>query len=211
MKRTNTRLRTRAPIQLRPKINVLSPFMLFTTLFIAGMLAGVLSVRNTDSIILEKLMDMFQNYAAVRRTQSMLSTLSNSVITGTVYLLAAYLFGLCTVGAPFSASLLFFKGLGLGMVSGHLYTSYAGQGVGYCALVLFPGAICAVITLILCCKESTRFSNAIFRSVCLNKKEEAEPQFRDYSMRFIIFMVFTAFNGIVDMLCTKAFAGFFTF
>ena len=138
--------------------------ILLTALFAAGMAFGAVSVKySTNHEWLEQLLQLLQEYSTIRNSQSLFSTMCNSLFSNLIYLSVAFIAGLCAIGFPFLALAPFLRGLGLGAVFGYLYSTKALAGVGYCMLILLPGAILSTATLLIGCREdrkSTRLNSS---------------------------------------------------
>lgn len=186
--------------------------ILLTALFAAGMAFGAVLVKySADHEWLEKLLHLLQEYSIMRSSQSLFSTMCNSLFSNLLYLAVAFIAGLCAMGFPFLAILPFIRGLGMGAVFGYLYSTKALTGVGYCLLILLPGAILSTATLLIGCREGITMSLDVFAVMNGNKTLDSYHNFRLYSARFGILLVLLACASLADALFAKAFSGFFHF
>ena len=99
-------------------------------------------------------------------------------------LLAVYCIGLCAVGTVgvFCISLLY--GSGIGLIGAYLYKKYMLKGIGYCALLFYPGRVLFIAALILAGTSGVQMSRTILNH--LVKCETAqEANFRSYTVQFI--------------------------
>lgn len=205
MNRTNNLSLSRTKPHLPPgNPNLL--LIALATLFITGLVIGAICVHTAGHTILEKLTQMFQNYSQIRTQQSMLLNFSNSFATGAGCILVLYLCGLSAWGSIPSLLIPVFKGMGLGIICGTLYADYGVHGFGYCALVIMPGALLSTIAILLPAKEAIRWSAAIFNKICLSRESHSE-RFRNYSIKFLILLLFVAVSSVVDMLAIRLFSG----
>ena len=98
----------------------------------------------------------------------------------------------------------------VGMVSGYLYGSYALKGIGYCALILFPGAVGSMAMLIYACAASTQMSARILKNLS-PKGQMSETNFRLYSVQYLILLGVSAALTVLDVLLYQIFNGYFQF
>ena len=111
-----------------------------------------------------------------------------------LFLLGASLFGVVTVPAA-----IIFKGFIQGLATAYLYSSYALKGVAFNVIVYIPSTLLFIIILMVCAKESIRFSLKI-SSLMLSKTMPLNLsfEFKDYCIKFLVFCVFTLFSAIID-------------
>ncbi|MCL2509029.1 MAG: stage II sporulation protein M [Oscillospiraceae bacterium] len=184
--------------------------LLLTLIFAAGMLIGAGVVRsNADSLIV-KLLTLFNNYREVKEAQSIIVNFCNSFINSFIYLLVVYCAGLCAVGTPLIYAVPMIRGLGLGIISGYLYNAYALKGVGYSALIIYPGVIFSVVALLTACNEGILMSKDVL-TLLTNRGGETETGYKLYCVRFVIFSVVTAFGAVAETFFYMMFSRFFTF
>ena len=186
--------------------------ILLTALFAAGMAFGAVSVKySANHEWLEQLLQLLQEYSTIRNSQSLFSTMCNSLFSNLIYLSVAFIAGLCAIGFPFLALAPFLRGLGLGAVFGYLYSTKALAGVGICMLILLPGAILSTATLLIGCREGITMSLDVFAVMNGNKTLDSYHNFRLYCARFGILLILLACAALADALFAKAFSGFFHF
>ncbi len=186
--------------------------ILLTAFFTAGMAFGAVLVKSSaDHEWLEKLLDLLQEYSLLRSTQSLFATICNSMLANMLYLAGAFAAGLCAIGLPLLMLLPFIRGLGLGAVFGYLYSAQSLAGVGYCLLILLPGAILSTATLLIGCREGITMSFDVFTVMNGKKILDHSHSLRLYCVRFGILLVLLLCASLADALFAKAFSGFFHF
>ncbi|NLL15572.1 MAG: stage II sporulation protein M, partial [Clostridiales bacterium] len=97
--------------------------VLLISLFIAGMLIGALTFKNSGSNISTLLTDMVIKQSAERTSQAAIVTFINSLLVNAAFVGIAFTMGMCCIGTPFIGLLPLIKGLGLGMVAGYFYNN----------------------------------------------------------------------------------------
>ncbi|MCL2300481.1 MAG: hypothetical protein FWC27_10105 [Firmicutes bacterium] len=128
--------------------------------------------------------------------------------TDFLFMMAAFLLGLCAAGLPFLLLLPVLRGAGLGVVSGWLYMTYGLPGVGYSALVLSPAAAVSALIMLAYCKESMLMSGDMLL-VLGNKQDKMESSLRLYTTRYLVLHLVSVLAAALDALCFAAFAGIF--
>jgi len=128
--------------------------------------------------------------------------------TDFLFMLAAFLLGLCAAGLPFLLLLPVLRGMGTGVVSGWLYMTYGLPGVGYCVLVLCPAAVVSVLIMLAYCKESMLMSGDM-ALVLTGKQDKMESSLRLYVTRYLVLLLVTVLAAALDAMCFAAFSGIF--
>lgn len=142
--------------------------ILLTTVFICGVLLGILFVKYSSATTFTTLQNLMKAHFKQCESQSVWLNFLTTFSTEFLYIFAAVLFGFCIVGEPLLWILPLVKGLGVGAVSACLYKAYTLQGLEYyAAFLLIPSALYATV-LLFSCKESILFSRDINRSIFKN-------------------------------------------
>ena len=179
-------------------------------IFFLGLVLGTLAMRKSSSLLLERLLSLFENYFSVKSTQSPAINFSNALFKQTLLLLSAFCIGLCTVGVPFLYFVLLAYGAGSGIVSAYLYKTYMLKGIGYCALILYPGMIVSVASLIFACAASVSMSRGLMQNL-LQKDAANSPNFRSYCMRYLTAFAFAAGSAVLETALYALFSKYFQF
>ncbi|MGN0520148.1 MAG: stage II sporulation protein M [Candidatus Fimenecus sp.] len=182
--------------------------ILLTTMFICGVLLGILFVKfanNTTTITLQNLVDAhFKQSEAQSVWLNFLSTFG----TDCIYISVAFLLGLCLAGEPFLWLLPLVKGLGIGTVSACLYKTYTLQGLQYYALFLLLPTVLSAASLLFSCKESILFSRDINR--CLLKRADSFDGFNAiklYMLRHFVLLIIMMLSAAIGAVTFYLFHG----
>jgi len=128
--------------------------------------------------------------------------------TDFLFMLAAFLLGLCAAGLPLLLLLPVLRGMGTGVVSGWLYMTYGLPGVGYSVLVLCPAVVVSVLIMLAYCKESMLMSGDM-ALVITGKQDKMESSLRLYVTRYLVLLLVGVLAAALDALCFSAFSGIF--
>ena len=189
------------------KLTVLLLVFLF-----AGMIFGAISARFAGDEILENLDFLFASNFRVRASQPAFATFAASLTSSFIFVFCLFLLGLSAWGILIIPLIPFFRGLGLGLTAGFLYSTYGLKGVAFHLIVLLPGVFLSAAAIILQSKESLVFS-ARLASKILPKGvlDRLWPSFQLYLLRTGYIFIILVFSAAIDLFFTAVFAGYFTF
>lgn len=180
------------------------------TLF--GMLCGSLISRNLSQDGIGSMASIFNSFLQARNSQAFLTSLVNTLLTSFVLPSCTVLFGLSVIGFPIVATIPFFQGMGIGMISTYIYATYGLHGIGYCALVFFPGKVLQCAALVFFCKEGMTMSYGLFNvSRGTSKNFDIRKEMKLYIARITVFYIITAIGAGVEALLSLVFGTFFQF
>lgn len=186
--------------------------LMFSILLLSGLLIGVLVAKNGNESILAQVSRMFDSFYSVRENQSIGASVINSLKVSCAFWLINLLFGLCLIGIPFVTIIPVIRGLGIGLVTGYIYSIYGIKGIGYCFLIIFPGALISFIALIYAVSDSFKMSLYTLSS-CVNSgapKGGAE-KIKIFAVRQIFYLMLFAVSAFTDGIVNKLFAEVFNF
>jgi len=186
-------------------------FVLLTSLFIIGFLTGVLTVRTYKGAFPDYISNLFNNYFELRSQQPFFTTCFNSFSSDIFLFLGTFISGLCIIGLPAVLFVLVFKGLGLGLVTGYLFSCFGYKGMAYSALLIIPVNLISCIALIFLSVGAFRFSSKLFALVKKNgtRMLDFQGEFKLYCLRFGVLLLILFLSALVDATLSKAFIGFF--
>jgi hypothetical protein len=184
--------------------------LIMVALFAFGMLLGASIIKDSTSSVTVKLVELFDRYRELRGHQSIISNFCGSMLTSLIFMSVTFIFGLCSIGVPLIGVVPVIRGLGLGMISGHLYSAYALNGLGYSLLVLYPGCLISILALLMCCNESVLMSQDMF-AFMMNKPTKNQSSIKMYCARYLVILIISAIGAATDAVCLLAFERFFEF
>ena len=125
-------------------------------------------------------------------------------------LLALFLAGLSTYGAPVTVLVPIFFGLGVGLTEAYYYG--AGRpGILFVALLVVPRTLIAATALLMGCSESLRMSLLLSGQLLPNAHcGGLWLDFRLYCVRFLVFFGLAFAAGVVDVCLRLACYSWFT-
>ncbi len=196
------------PINI-PKINY-KP-ILFFIFFLLGLLTGVICIKYGVDSLIELASDIFEQSRMEDGEKSTFEFFFSDFLSSVCFLLASFIVGLCALGIPFLPVIPFIKGVYLGALGGYMYTQYQISGVGYCALIIYPGAALMLAALIYGCTESMLMSLDICSILLHKQKGPKANTLKLYCIRYGVLIFIALLAAIINTVSFKIFAGHFTF
>ena len=187
--------------------------LVFLGLFlIAGVILGVIFIRNADYSLLKTLDFVFFSNVKARSALPVLSIFVASLASSFLFLLFCFLCGLSIWGAYCVPLAPLFRGFGMGITAGYLYAAYGFQGFLFHLAVILPGAFICLIAILIASRESMLFSKKIHLGR-KTEEQEAQPKnnVRHFFIRFSILTGILIIGALVDVLTTVCFSGLFVF
>lgn len=185
-----------------------SRIFILAFLFASGIIIGAVAV-NGDSSMFQKISSISQSFVTARSEQGIAENFCSSLTVCAVFMISNMFFGFSLVGYPFIIWLPFIRGLGIGAVTGYLYSALKMAGLGYCILTLYPGAVVSTVAFILACNDSIDYSKNAFSKAIRGRGQFEKDETKVYLIRQIVFMGICAASSIIDALFSSAFSRFF--
>lgn len=186
-----------------------SRIFLLVLIFTGGIIIGALSLKRDGELI--KQIQAFVNTFALQKTgQGGLRIFINSLLVNVTFSLSSVFFSFSVIGYPFILMLPFARGLAIGVVGGYLYSVYKFMGLGYCLLMIYPGAILSVAMLILIFNESCEYSKNVYSKAIIGRGQFEKNETRYFLIRILIFTAISATGALADAAGARLFSRFFT-
>ena len=188
-----------------------SRIYMLAVMFVAGILIGAISIKNTDSAIINELCTIVDGYKSMRQNIGFISNLTSSLSVSLSFCLFSVFLGFSLIGYPFLLWVPLARGLAIGTVCGYLYSAYKLSGLGFAVLTLYPGAIISVTALIISCNESCTYSKNAYQKAIGSKGQFERGETKLFLLRQTICLAACAFSSLIDATVAKAFSNIFTF
>lgn len=184
----------------------------FFSLFLCGLILGVLTVKNDNNELNNALKSFLINYISRKNSISVLECLLDSSFLTFIIPIFTFVLGLCAVGGPIIIATPTFVGIVVGMATGIFYSQYALQGLGYCALVVMPCTAITVGTLLKCCNESINMSFEIIYMIIGGKNSATKTnELKEYCLKYLVLCVPFVLAAVLNTVSFKIFGGLFSF
>lgn len=185
-----------------------SRIYLFAVIFAIGIVAGAIVIGGDSELIL-KIKNLTDSFVQMKSQQGIAENFCNSVSVSVLFMIINVFFGFSLVGYPFLIWLPFLRGMGIGVVTGYFYSVYKALGLGYCVLIIYPGAIVSTLAFILACNDSCEYSKNAFQKAIKGRGQFEKDETKVYFIRQIIFMGICAASSVIDAIFSASFSGFF--
>lgn len=184
-----------------------SRIFLLTLTFAAGLVIGALMLKNES--ITDKISVIINTYSKLRAEQGILNNFFNSFAINGLLAAINIFFGFSLIGYPCIIILPLLRGMGIGAVCGYLYSVHKLAGLGYSLLMIYPGAVVAVLALILACNDSCEYSRNAYYKAIKGRGQFEKDETRVYLTRQLVFGGICAVSSAVDAVFCEIFSRFF--
>jgi len=172
--------------------------ILFLALVILGVCVGAVTVNAIGTDNLAEIGFVAGSSIELRTNLGFLQTLSYTFTSEMVYILVLLFMAFCTFAMPVIFFLAAYKGFGMGVLAGYLYSAYGMKGFFYSLMFLIPKWIFCSILFCYAAREAARLSGNIFR--LLFSKEEVAPFKKNMKMFGLKYAVYSSFIFAVSIL-----------
>ena len=186
-------------------------YILMAAFLLIGMVVGALLAQNPDHVTQNGISSIITGYSVERSSQSFGATFLSSMQSVLPFFLIVLLSGVFALGALLVPLTLLFRGLGIGLAAGYLYSVYGFQGFFYSLLMVLPQAFMSAVLLIVLARDaihlSAKLAALFFPS---GRAELLWPAFRSYCVRagalFLMLCVFSLLDGLLTVICGGMFS-----
>lgn len=187
------------------------PFLIFSALFLLGVLVGNLTIGRFDGLI-NQTAETLSEFVSIRREYNFYTVLKSSVIFIFPIYLVIFLCGTSVIGCIASPLVLICKGFEYGCLSGYLCFTYRLEGIMFNAFLLIPYTLTSALGLVLLSKEAFSFSY-LLSGICIksNKPVNVYSNFKVYCTRSAITVVTALIAVLLDLGMSALFISFFDF
>lgn len=186
-----------------------SRVIILIVIFAIGIIIGAKGINSSEAEHYNKIKDLLGSFALNRAGQGISVNFFDSLTGVGVYSAASLFLAFSLIGYPIILLLPLIRGMGIGAVFGYLYSTYGFTGIGYSLLMIYPGALFSVISLVLICNESCEYSKNAYSKSVLNKGNFEKDETKYFIIRIIIFFAVGAFGSLIDAISIRLFAGVF--
>ena len=122
-------------------------YFIMPILFTFGVIIGSASLK-LNSNIFDNISEITASFLTQNSQQGISAVFLSSFKISFVFMIINVFLGFSLVGYPFIIWLPFIKGVGLGAITGYMYSAFKLTGFFYCLLTVYPGAVISVVALI---------------------------------------------------------------
>ncbi|MBR4286746.1 MAG: hypothetical protein IKT55_03455 [Clostridia bacterium] len=195
------------------KVNWDYKLIIYFTLFLSGVIIGVLLIKNAGEDFNRFFCDLLVNHVNAKKNNSFLTDFCFALLCLVLLFFINYLCSLSAVGFPFIWLLLTGFGVWCGAVISEFLISFGLKGLGFCLLVQVPCYAITAATLVCCCCEGTKICNNIFFYLFGNCGFVTSKGLllKEYTLKYALMCSPLILGALLSSICFKMFSGFFTF
>lgn len=186
---------------------------IFAALFLLGLIVGAVSSRSFDSDTSDMLDMLFVTNISARLDMSVFDIFVSCFVSYFLFAFCAFLFALCVWGFAAIPLLSAFKGFTVGLSSAFIFSLYRLSGIGFYILVILPGTVLFLLTLI---RYSAHGFTLSLRYAKLSlfgcdKEPELTNHLKDFLKKTLFAFIASGACAVVDMVLWVLFANKFEF
>ena len=186
-------------------------FIVLCIVFILGIAIGsiVFSKNNWLSQTTESL---FKSYILVHSGNAFFKKLLVCFSRYLIVLVLYFLSGSSMLGVAVTPFITVWQGILFGSLSAQLYSSHGLSGIAFNAIILIPSAVIFTICCFFAARYAIDFSLLIAKlTLPRSKPASLYINFKNYCVKFLIFIVVSLICAIIDIVLNLLFLKFFNF
>ncbi len=184
-----------------------SRYLIMPVLFTVGIIFGASSIKINNNMF-ENISEITRSYFAQNLQQGIVDNFLASFKISAAFMMINVFLGFSLIGYPFILWLPFVKGIGLGAVTGYLYSAFRLTGFCYCLLTVYPGAVVSAVALIIACNDSCLYSQNAFMKSIRGRGQFEKDETKFYLIRQFMFLGICAVSSLSDAILSGAFSRF---
>lgn len=209
----------RLPAVRKPKISLKEYltrrgiFLFFFLMFIAGLIAGAAYSRYADIELMKRLDFLFSTNLSLRAGFSSFEIFAACFGSDFLLMLIVFLMGLSVWGSITIPLITAFKGFSVGLSSSYIFSQYRASGIGFYILVLLPGTVMFLLSLIYYSKECFSLSLRYMKLSVIGSARDIplSRYIKNFFIKSLVALVLCAASALLDMVLWILFAGMFDF
>ena len=174
---------------------------LFFALFFMGLCVGAASGRSFDKELCLKLDFLFVTNIEARLSMSAFEVFLACFVSYFLFIFALFLFALSSWGFTAVPLLCVFKGFSVGLSSAFLFSAYSSAGIGFYIVVVLPGTVGFLFTLIRYSRVSMMLSLDFMRiSVFEDHVQRLRGKLKAFLISSLLALLYSGACAVADML-----------
>lgn len=167
---------------------------------LAGVAVGAVITAKSGTDFLTGKEWLHQYFSPVLSGNTVLDVFTNDFFSSSIVIAAAFICGLFSCGQPAAASLLVYRGIGIGASSAHIYMLMGVKGLLPAAALLLPKALVISYITALGVREALKLSCIQFSFLFKDKLPEEKMQrtVKLYCIKFIVLIALMLIVSVID-------------
>ncbi len=183
----------------------------FTFMLILGLAFGSIFYNKITDNALSKLDIFFVTNISERMENGFFGAFCASFASNFLFLLSAFLMGFALWGMAFLPFIILFKGFGVGISAGYLFTSFGFKGAIFYLVILLPGIFLFSMALVYQCATSLSLNKRLVKKLYSADSFSFKSPTMLYLQHSFKYLLISLFSAIIDMALWGLFGGLFNF
>ncbi len=180
----------------------------FAILLAVGIFAGAFLARS-DSDFYSEITEISENFLNIKNGQGIAENFLDAFAVNALYNALSLFMAFSLIGYPFIVWLPFLRGMGIGLLSGYLYSVYKFTGLGYCVLTIYPSAIISALVFIISCNDCCDYSKNAFAKAIRGRGQFEKDETKVFLTRQLIYSVVIVLSSGMEAVLNALFSGLF--
>ena len=185
----------------------------FCALFLFGLIAGAASCRAFDSSVFDRFDLLFVTNLGARMEMSAFDIFVSCFVSYFLFIFCAFLCAFSAWGFAAVPLLSVFKGFTVGLSSAFIFSLYKLSGIGFYILVILPGTVLFLFTLInySVCGFRLSFRYMRLSAFGYDREPELKVKIKEFLRKTLFAFIVSGACAAADMLLWILFANKFDF
>lgn len=184
-------------------------FIFLFIMFATGILIGSQLIKSENIVFTEQIKNLLDSFTIKRAGQGIINNFIESIVLVSLFCFSSIFLGFSLIGYPLITMIPLIRGMGIGAVCGYLYSVYRFTGLGYSLLMIYPGAIFTILSVLLICNDCCEYSKNAYSKAIMGKGQFEKDETKIFIIRQLIHFLIGIFGALIDALCAKLFVGIF--
>ena len=198
----------RIPRIKRPSLSLREIFSLygiqafFFAMFFMGLVVGAASSKAFDKELYNRLDFLFVTNIEARLSMSAFDIFISCFVSYFLFIFLLFLFGASVWGFAAVPALCVFKGFSVGLSSAYLFAAHSGAGIGFYIVVILPGTVGFIFTLIRYSRDCIRLSLVYAKMSLFGDRgnEDLRTHIKGFLKNSLYAFIFSGACAVADML-----------
>lgn len=198
-------------LKLLDYVSVNKVFIILCAFFISGIIIGT-ALYGDSNFLTQNTKIFFDSFVKTHTQNKLITRFFVCCIKYVLVLVLYFLSGASMLGVAITPFITIWQGILIGSITSYLYSSYNLNGIAFNAIVFIPPLCIFTVCCFFAAKHAIELSLSIAK-LTLPKSRPVNLYiiFKNYSTKYLIFMVITLLSVIIEIILNVLFLKFFNF
>lgn len=178
------------------------------TMILAIVIGSIISIRYRN-FFCNEINNKFISFYTDNTDQSFFQNFLSIIYENFVFVFLCLLSGTSIIGFIPVALLVFFKTIGLSVLTSYIFYSYLLKGLEFYFLIIYPGKILLIFTILFVASSSLRLTENIYKVV--DKNENADINKAIILKQMLLSILLVLISALIDTILFESFSVLFNF